>query len=235
MGEAATFFPGQLIQEADGSFGINVTGHIHAQGLDIDAGTTLTPPNQQRVRWLRTSDGAVVADLTAWKVGAGDVLQVEARAVDVGDNAQLLLLATDKNGSQDFIQAINFGPPGTANQISISSGGQVRTLINGAGKSRFVQMPAVQLSATGTDTLAWPAAGAGSNIKNISLPGATGTVFGLGIPNGFVLNPGVFDAGEMVLATPAGGGVCQFQAYTRASGAPGINGQMGFSYLLWGS
>src|SRR4051812_19156724 len=54
-----------LTVDPAGRVGASFTGKVHAQGLDLDAGTTGTPPDIDRVRWLRTTDAKVVADMLA--------------------------------------------------------------------------------------------------------------------------------------------------------------------------
>jgi hypothetical protein len=48
-----------------GEAAFDFTGHVKAEGLDLDAGETATPPDDRRVRWLR-GDGSSVADLLAY-------------------------------------------------------------------------------------------------------------------------------------------------------------------------
>src|SRR4051812_34771973 len=60
----------------DGTVTYDFAGHVHAQGLDLDAGTNATPPDTDKLRWIRTSDGAVVA------VDAGFLVAGDARRID---------------------------------------------------------------------------------------------------------------------------------------------------------
>jgi hypothetical protein len=58
---------GQVVAP-DGTITYDFDAHLHARGLDLDAGTSTAPSPDQRVRWLRQSDGAVVADISAWSL-----------------------------------------------------------------------------------------------------------------------------------------------------------------------
>jgi hypothetical protein len=77
-----------------GEAAFDFTGHVQAEGLDLDAGETATPPDDRRVRWLR--EGASpeeVATLFGWRNGTGGQggFGLETR-VD-GDSATLELAA----------------------------------------------------------------------------------------------------------------------------------------------
>jgi hypothetical protein len=69
MAAGDTFTPdaGQRI-DAQGHVTYDFTGHISAEGLDLNAVTTggpvaPSPPDDRRVRWLRESDGSLVAEV----------------------------------------------------------------------------------------------------------------------------------------------------------------------------
>jgi hypothetical protein len=53
------------------SSGNNVVQLGATNGLDLLAGTTTTPPTDRKLRWLRESDSAQVAELTAYRTGVG--------------------------------------------------------------------------------------------------------------------------------------------------------------------
>src|SRR5947209_231784 len=91
--------PNYLVVNPDGTIGANFTGHVHAQGLDLDAGTSSTPPDTDRVRWVRTSDGAAVAYLAGYSTAGQEVVGVGARAAVQADLSRVSLHAEDDTGA----------------------------------------------------------------------------------------------------------------------------------------
>ena len=93
--------PSLLTIGPSGQVGADFTGHVHAQGLDLDVGTTTTPPDVDRVRWLRASDGAARASLYAVDIPAGDLPAHVSMDIEVAGHTQKLL---DSNGLSGFPQ-----------------------------------------------------------------------------------------------------------------------------------
>jgi hypothetical protein len=54
----------------DGTVTYDFDAHLHARGVDIDAADSSSPPTDRQLRWLRTSDGALIANLDAYIAGA---------------------------------------------------------------------------------------------------------------------------------------------------------------------
>jgi len=108
--------PNVLVIGDDGSIGADFTGHVHAEGLDLDAGTSSTPPDADRVRWLRTPTGAVVAELYGWRaaVGLGQMATLELRA---RDNA-----GTNADGAQALLEAVGTGSEAASVTASMRNG-----------------------------------------------------------------------------------------------------------------
>lgn len=80
--------------DADGNATFDFDGHIHADGLDLDAGDAgPNPPNDRRIRWLKLADGTVVAELIAYHNAADSsrTLSLETRR-NAGDDAASQLL-----------------------------------------------------------------------------------------------------------------------------------------------
>lgn len=77
---------GQRI-DANGLVSYEFEGRIRAQGLDLDAGHE----TQRLIRWIRTSDGAVIAQLYGYEpIGGGDQhLSLTVRKADLAPGAQL--------------------------------------------------------------------------------------------------------------------------------------------------
>lgn len=62
-------------------------GSALSEGLEIAAGETDTPPDERRVRWIRTIDGALVADIQAYHdtFTNSDVVGMSAYEAETGD------------------------------------------------------------------------------------------------------------------------------------------------------
>lgn len=107
--------PNYLTVNADGSVGADFSGHVSAQGLDLPAGTSSTPPSQDRVRWLRGSDGSVVADVTAYEVANQATLRLGAYQ-DSPDTAAAVMVQTP-----DLLVSLIDSP--FEQQLELSAGG----------------------------------------------------------------------------------------------------------------
>lgn len=136
LGASEAAQPNYLTVTPTGTVGANFTGHVHAQGLDLDAGTSTTPPSQDRIRWLQVSNGALIADISCYEIGGnGSDIQVTAYEQSVFETASAALVALGSDGSSQA----NFQATITNNvgKVSISPGG---TLYDGAsGGSVFVR------------------------------------------------------------------------------------------------
>lgn len=160
--QQATAQPGEQLTPnyltlINGVVGADFTGHVHAQGLDLDAGTSNTPADQDRVRWLRTSDGAAVAYLFGTEVLGRDILQEAALATEASNTARAQLLASSHSGTnQAGFTANAAADTGGSSSASASAGADSVTLIDSSGDSDLLQV-AKQLSelpnSTGTSSV----------------------------------------------------------------------------------
>lgn len=67
---ADSMVPSYLTVDGQGRVTAEFEGHVSAAGLDLLAGTTISPPDDRKVRWLREADGALVAELAAYETAA---------------------------------------------------------------------------------------------------------------------------------------------------------------------
>jgi hypothetical protein len=51
--------------DAAGNVTYDFDAHVHARGLDLDAGGGINPPADRRIRWIDVADGSVVAEIYA--------------------------------------------------------------------------------------------------------------------------------------------------------------------------
>ena len=150
----------------NGVVGANFTGHVHAQGLDLDAATIATPPDQDRVRWLRQSDGAVIATLSAYSTTVNELLldarrtlgnsyaAVVASIIDTnGTTVDAQRFIVDSNQASDFLQ-VTAGP----RQLALDFGLSVVNFPNSAIATQQVvthglgRAPSMGLANAGSNT-----------------------------------------------------------------------------------
>jgi hypothetical protein len=125
-----TFAPdaGQRITP-DGHVSYDFDGHVHAQGLDLDAGTSNDPPDDRKVRWL-TTNGAMVAEVFGW-TGATD-----AEAMLLARRGELIP-GVPLNA---FLLA-EADPANLNNTLALAGAGAVTArIIDALGQSRFLQL-----------------------------------------------------------------------------------------------
>jgi hypothetical protein len=205
-GAAGSFTPdiGQHIG-VDGSLTYDFTGHIHAQGLDLDAGGGAG--NNPNVRWLRTSDGALVAQIDASSVGHVSTIEMVADDTSGSVGSAALTAIYDENVplASVLASAAYVGPPSTPLITN-----RVAKIIDGAGVSDFLQLAArAQRSINfGVNQVTFAA-------STLSAPTA--------INHGLTSAPGIGKTPIAVLATSIGGALITYD--TRAYNATQFTAQ----------
>jgi hypothetical protein len=149
--------PTVLTVDPAGNVGANFTGHIHATGLDLDAALG-NVQNLNEIRWLRTSDGAVVAALSGnilgTQGGAGadysGFLNVLADAVGALTSAEVVLTAISNFDPTTGTQLLLASAPGNAlgdrHQAIVQCdddggiGVHQAVILDGSGRSNFQQV-----------------------------------------------------------------------------------------------
>lgn len=212
---------------ATGIVGANFSGVINAQGLILPAGLT----DISKIEWQRVADALVASYIQANSPAANRAqLNMFAQNPDDGGNSFARLLAV--------VDATIAGNTHVSATAQSTAGGVHGTgekiIIDDLSRSDFLQLGAPNLSAVGISNLTWPAASAFSNVLNVGLPGATGTVKAIAVASGNINNPGFFDQGVVTTFSP-GGGVFQLQAKSAGGGAPGATGTMSVSWLAYGA
>jgi hypothetical protein len=139
MASASPLF---LKTNADGSVSLDFTGHISAEGLDLQAAQAATPPvARQMVRWLRQADGAAVAYITSQEGITGRSLTLEVDD-DLQQSSRSIVQMTARSGpganvAQLQCNARSIGV--TKSDVIMSADGSVIRLLNGDGQSEFTQ------------------------------------------------------------------------------------------------
>lgn len=131
----------------DGSVVFEFAGHISAEGVDLLAGTTASPPDDRRIRWLREADGSLVASMYGYEtastdaaiVSAGDDNGVVPRTATAGMQAVnngthiAVITATAAQGGLAEARARASDPSGVVTANS------TRKIIDENGYSDFIQ------------------------------------------------------------------------------------------------
>jgi hypothetical protein len=129
--------------DAQGNVTYDFAGHVKAFGVDLPAGDNATPPDDRKLRWLRNSDGAVVAIEYGYSAGGVFNELIETVFADPGGGSAAALSAArnaaDGGGSAGI--AANAGPGAGAMSVTAQAlPGLTRVVIDSAGKSDYVQL-----------------------------------------------------------------------------------------------
>jgi hypothetical protein len=111
-----------MVIDAQGRVTYDFAGHVHAVGLDLDAGTGAEPPADRRVRWLKPN-GDPAGQLLTYAFGTQEILQ--------------LLSGDDVNAGNGCRLSLNSDPAGTY-RVFVTAGAQTRLLLDSAGNSDFL-------------------------------------------------------------------------------------------------
>lgn len=127
---------GGLTTTPEGDVAYDFDGHVHARGVDLDAAPNAIGTVDNLVRWVRQSDGAMVAAVYGWSQGPGvqNVLQLEAN--DAAGGATRVELDALSGGDRSTLAATAGG--GFAS-ITANAGIGIANIITQDGGSSFVQ------------------------------------------------------------------------------------------------
>lgn len=139
------------------SYSVDAAGNVNVSGINLPAGTNATPPTRSRIRWLRQSDGSVVADIDAYyQTGGTPVSAMTLNAYALGaaqESAETLIALDDLGNPQATIGVLQIAR-GASAQAAISIAGTNYRLMDQAGESDFVGSLNQSLTATaGIQTL----------------------------------------------------------------------------------
>src|SRR6185312_11804596 len=131
---AGSFTPdgGQRVDD-QGHVTYDFTGHVHAAGLDLDAGADSAPPDDRRVRWL-TESGGVVAQVYGTRQGTHNLLVAKAGdPANVNDaNFEAQAASTAGAALLDLIAGA------TGVSVRAAAAGKSATVIDNLGRSSFL-------------------------------------------------------------------------------------------------
>lgn len=115
--------PNYLTVSPSGAVGANFTGHVHAQGLDLDEAPTGTPPAQDKIRWL-----------------AGGVSQEEIVGFSNVFGHQLMLVSSpDANNDASLLLTAGLNPASISATVQHSASFANINFIDSTGASDFLQ------------------------------------------------------------------------------------------------
>lgn len=137
--------PTVLTVGPDGSIGANFTGHIHAAGLDLDLAGNATPPDTDKIRWLR-SDGSGPVELAGYEF-AGALTALYNAIAGVGGSSQIGLQAKVPSAGVHGAQLIVQGNDSTDSLAAVYVGAGLfgnKILIDGLGESSYLQLSSLR-------------------------------------------------------------------------------------------
>lgn len=122
--------PNFYIVDTNGNATAQFAGHISAAGVDILAGTTVTPPADRKIRWHKdTITGAAIADIYGQYFGAAAGVNLRATSPVSGSTSEIGITQLD-GGAGSSIHAI-VDDLGTI---------QDKIVIDSSGVSSFMQL-----------------------------------------------------------------------------------------------
>jgi hypothetical protein len=151
------------IDPATGAVGADYSGHVFARGgLDLVLGDFASPPEDRKIRWLRSSDNVPVADIRAWSSA-------------VGQNESLVeITALDKDTpNHSAVLQVNSGGDGSVPLIQVAAALQNKIIITSSGLSDYVQR-----NALGAEKMTW-----GSGTVTGALAASRDAIFNHGLAN----------------------------------------------------
>lgn len=197
-----------------------VVGALFPGGVQMIEGTVTSYTPAASVGWLDNVDQTTVREFIKGQVAAG---------------AHRLMMISNPDGTDQVILLVSAKAAGAAGtalaQISAldnTGASAVATLLTSLGQSTFLQLGlSAILSTVGTATLTWPGASQDSNVLNVHLTGATGTVQMVACAQSAA------GLGISVQTTPDGAGGSNIHGF--ASAVLGAGATAGIAFVQWGT
>lgn len=134
-----SYSPLLMTVDEQGRTGADFEGHISAEGVDLLAATSSTDEADRQVRWLRESDGSLVARVKAYTGGASAVSEL---ATERGAGSALSSLVA-RQGDLANRAKVNASLTAAGAEVyasaSFGANSELRRIIDDAGSSDFVQ------------------------------------------------------------------------------------------------
>lgn len=130
---------GQQI-DADGNITYEFEGKVLAEGLDLPAGTNEAASNESRIRWVRESDGAAVAQHLGYKGGATTRAVSIAGLGEAGELAQNVLEADGGGGLASLFVSSSAA---SGRSVTVTARNVSTTVINEDWESSFLKIAGV--------------------------------------------------------------------------------------------
>jgi hypothetical protein len=123
----------------DGTVTYDFNAHLHARGIDIDAGLSFDPPVDRRVRWLRATDGALVADVYATDDSSGNreaVLIARGRSAITADSE---IVARNEDNTAESAVFRTWAGGGMVPRAEALAGAKQATVLDSNDVSSFLR------------------------------------------------------------------------------------------------
>lgn len=207
---------------------------IASGGVRINAAIGATPPDERKVRWVRQSDGALIADVAGFDIGNGARVEVYANRDGIKDDGQAFLIGESGDGGVAGLEVASFFA--SVGYVAATVDTDSRTILDRNRDSSFAQrfnagdtFLADNRFNGGVATPLYPGGSTMSNALAINHGlGTTPTVV-LGTPN---VDPNTTLTDPYTVYT-YGYGAAQFTMRTMAAGMPGAGTGIAVAWLAF--
>jgi len=195
--------------------GANFSGHVHAAGLDLDASPIGLPIPEDEIRWLKQSDGSLVAEMVG--ITGATLGRLDLRAHSPADEtAALYLIAIDS--TQEIFVELGPALAPTPQRLVLDDQGQSDYLQKGnPGKSAVGDFNATFAGALATADFAVTHNFNSSGVRGMAIGRAGGSL-------------GTFCTGEIISSTV---NTATFRTRTIDGSIPGAGATKTMCYIVW--
>jgi hypothetical protein len=181
----------------DGTVTYDFDAHLLARGVDITAGLSFDPPTDRRVRWLRATDGALVADIYGTDDGSGHregVFMARGRTAIAADAE---IVARNEDNTAETAVFRTWAGGGMVPRAETLAGATAQaTVLDANDQSAFLRWitPSGQRIDAGSIVVTWDGVAKGVLATTSHRLGVVGTVVLLGVSfdtsngGGYVVN-----------------------------------------------
>ena len=194
-------------------------------------------PAGSPIEWIDVGNGAVVASITGNVGGGVSSLLLAGKAESAVTNSQSSIAAVDDQGAIRAIVTALQGDRGADAELNLSAGAIAAKLLDGVGRSSFLQAGRSNsgdngpfCSASGHTTLTWGGSSFVSSTVILGVPGATGACYGVASPYGAPAG----SAGCFAQVAPGPPGEVELSAVALST-EPNAGATVIFNFILWGT
>lgn len=203
------------VDPVTGAVGANFSGHVHAAGLDLDASPIGLPLPEDEIRWLKQSDGSLVAEMVG--ITGPTLGRLDLRAHSPADETAALYLIAIDSAQEIFVE---LGPAlaPTPTRLVLDEQGQSDYLQKGSpGKSQVGDFNATFAGVLATTDFVINHAFNVAGVRGFAIGRAGGTL-------------GTFCTGEIISSTV---NTATIRTRTIDGSVPAAAATKTMCYMLW--